>query len=225
MNIKTYDNLSVTLLRHTGDPARLVAFAASHCMRNPEGLIEDASSCRPKSLVRYLLSAEHENPFEHVVFTFQVHGLSRSGMAQLTRHRHASYTFTSQHYQEYHEYPFIIHPEYTKHPEWDEAFTMAMHFYDKLLRAGVPKEEARQVLPNAMSTTCVMTFNARSLINFIRLRLCKRNCAEIINLARVLRLNVIAAFPELFDDVHTMCVMDGKCNQGAMSCGEPYKKA
>lgn len=223
MNIRTYKDISVILLRYTSSPGALVALAAAHCMQNPEDVMEGSFDSRQKSLVRYLLTAGHETPFEHVVFTFAVNGLSRSGMAQLVRHRIASYTFSSQHYQNYADYPFIIHGDYKYHEEWEQAFEGCLRAYHKLLEKGVPKEEARQVLPNAMSTGCVMTFNARSLINFIRLRLCKRNCAEILHLAKYLRIQLIAAFPELFDDVHTMCVMDGKCNQGAMSCGNPYK--
>lgn len=222
MNIKTYQNIKVDLIRCTHTPGELIDLAAQHCLKQPDTITAGTAS---DNLIAFLLSAEHENPFEHVVYTFKVDGLSRSGMAQLTRHRIASYTFTSQHYQDYSEYPFIIHPDYTTHEEWDQCFEACMMYYHKLMQKGVPKEEARQVLPNAMSTGYLMTINARSLVNFLRLRLCRRNCEEIKNLAWEMKYFAAGHFPLLFDKVHTMCVMDGKCNQGAMSCGNPYKKA
>ena len=221
MDIRTYNDIETELIRWTHSPAELVDIAAQHCMKQPENIGSAKANDR---LITYLLEAEHENPFEHVVYTFRVNGLSRSGMAQLIRHRIASYTFTSQHYQTYSDYPFVIHPDYDGLPEWFEVFNACLKAYDQLLLRGVPKEEARQVLPNAMSTGFVMTINARSLVNFLRLRLCKRNCAEIMALAWSMRRLAITHFPELFNQVHTMCVMDGKCNQGAMSCGEPYQK-
>lgn len=220
MNILTYIDLSVALARCTHTPNELINLAAQHCMKKPEDINTGGTTA---SLATFLLQADHGNPFEHVSFTFQINNLSRSGMAQLIRHRIASYTFTSQHYQDYSDYPFIIHPLHTAHPEWEMVFAACMRAYHLLIRKGVPKEEARQVLPNAMGTGCVMTINARSLVNFLRLRLCKRNCAEIIQLAKVMKQWVDEMFPELFLQVHTMCVMDGKCNQGAMSCGDPYK--
>lgn len=220
MNISTYDKVQVTLVRWTHTPNELINLAAQHCMKKPEDINTLGSTA---SLATFLLQADHGNPFEHVSFTFQINNLSRSGMTQLIRHRIASYTFTSQHYQDYSDYPFIIHPRHAEHEEWEMAFMACMQAYNLLMRKGVPKEEARQVLPNAMGTGCVMTINARSLVNFLRLRLCKRNCAEIIQLAKCMKSLADRQFPELFLQVHTMCVMDGKCNQGAMSCGNPYE--
>lgn len=221
MNIRTYADLTVDLIRSTHTPEELIDLAAQHCLKQPDNITPGSAS---DNLISFLLNAEHGNPFEHVFYTFKVNGLSRSGMAQLTRHRMASYTFTSQHYQDYSDYPFIIHQDYKDHEEWDLCFEACMRCYHKLMQNGVPKEEARQVLPNAMSTGFVMTINARSLVNFLRLRLCKRNCEEIINLAWQIKHHVTSHFPLLFQKVHTMCVMDKKCNQGAMSCGNPYTK-
>jgi thymidylate synthase (FAD) len=222
MNIKSYSAVTVELIRSTLNPAELIDVAASHCLKQPKDI---GPGTAKDSLISYLLSADHGNPLEHCSYTFRVNGFSRSGLAQLTRHRMASYTVSSQHYQEYSEYPFVVNGAYKHFREYEEAFEACLKCYHRLLKNGVPKEEARQVLPNAMGCGFVMTINARSLVNFLRLRLCKRNCAEILNLAWELKYAATAHFPMLWEKVHTMCIMDGKCNQGIMSCGRPYEKA
>lgn len=218
MRIFTYRQQSVELIRTTHAPSALLNLAAEHCMKMPE---EAKEHDRGVFLAKSLLKMHHTSPFEHVVYTFKINNFSRSGLAQLTRHRHASFTVSSQHYQDYSQYPFVVE----KHnPIYEEAFQQALKYYDALLRAGTPRGEARQVLPNAMSCGLVMTINARSLVNFLNLRLCKRNCAEIMELAWNIKYLVTAHFPELFSFVHADCVMD-KCSQGVMACGEPYAKA
>lgn len=213
----TYQDLDVQLERATPRMAELVDLAAQHCFKHPQTI-----SAREKThtLVRYLLSADHTSPFEHCVFTFRINNFSRSGLAQLTRHRMAGYTVTSQHYQEYSDYPFIVQ---NYNPRYERAFQVAIEEYKALIAEGVDKSEARQVLPNAMGCALVMTINARSLINFFRQRLCKRNCAEILNLAQRMLTICTQNFPQLFAYVHAPCVMDHGCNQGRMSCGKPYQ--
>lgn len=221
MNIKHYQRLQVEIIRCTHEPAELVDIAATHCMKQPDDIGHGAAK---DNLISFLLSAKHENPFEHVSYTFRVNNFSRSGLMQLTRHRMASYTVGSQHYQNYSDYPFLIHSDYSYLGEWNEAFETCMKCYHRLIQNGVPKEEARQVLPNAMGCGFVMTINARSLVNFLRLRLCKRNCAEITNLAWEMKYLLEAYFPMLFEKVHAPCYF-GKCDQGIMSCGKPYKRS
>ena len=80
-------------------------------------------------------------------------------------------------------------------------------------------EDARYVLPNATSTTLVVTMNARSLMNFFRLRCCNRAQWEIRSVANeMLRLCKEVA-PATFRYAGAPCV-SGKCQEGEMSCGK-----
>ena len=49
-------------------------------------------------MIDRLFSMGHESPFEHASFTFGVSGVSRSLLAQITRHRIASHSVQSQRY-------------------------------------------------------------------------------------------------------------------------------
>jgi thymidylate synthase (FAD) len=231
IKILPYSSLEVEMLRCTSDPGALIHLAASHCMKNPEYLDSEEyvqeraqHEARGLPLVKYLISAEHTSPLEHVYFTFKIRNFSRSGLLQLTRHRMASYTVSSQHYQDYQDYPFIVHPLYVGNPHMQRAIRVAQECYEAMLEDGVPKEEARQVLNNASACGFVMSINARSLLNFIRLRRCRRNCVEIRLLAERIHLLANEFCGSIFSYVHAPCAMDGKCNQGVMSCGKPYPK-
>jgi thymidylate synthase (FAD) len=81
-------------------------------------------------------------------------------------------------------------------------------------------EDARFVLPNACETKMAVTMNARSLINFFRLRCCNRAQWEIKAVAdEMLRLCCEVA-PSIFKNAGPSCVKDGKCPEGKMTCGK-----
>ena len=80
--------MRVELISHTADPARLCGEAAAVC----------TNSAKPESSLHHSVEAGHESVLEHAVFTFRVEGLSRAALAQLTRHRLASFDVQSQRY-------------------------------------------------------------------------------------------------------------------------------
>jgi len=108
-------------------------------------------------------------------------------------------------------------PDYT-------ALEVALVDYKQMIENGVPKEEARQVLPNAMCVNILWTVNFRSLINFFRQRMCKRNVEEMLVFATKVWEEINTYWPDYADLVGPPCYTDGRCNQGRMSCGEPIKQ-
>ncbi|MCG0275931.1 MAG: FAD-dependent thymidylate synthase [Thermosediminibacteraceae bacterium] len=92
--------MRVTVLTHTPDPEKTVAAAARLCYSNAgaleimEGLTEEKVS----SFIQKLMDMGHMSPVEHVSFTFAIEGVSRTLLAQLTRHRIASYSVQSLRY-------------------------------------------------------------------------------------------------------------------------------
>ena len=100
-----------------------------------------------------------------------------------------------------------------------------MEAYRELIADGVPKEEARQVLPNGMENNLMVTINARSLANFLNLRMCNRNTKEIKMVAEKMYDLVQPHFPEFFNNVGPDCSIS-KCRQGKLICPEKkYEKS
>ena len=80
-------------------------------------------------------------------------------------------------------------------------------------------EDARYVLPNACTTKMIVTMNARSLMNFFKLRCCNRAQWEIRELACQMLELVKNVAPNVFSDAGPACVRGG-CSEGKMSCGK-----
>lgn len=214
--LNPYEVCHVSIENATPDPLKIVEYACQLTMKQFPGNVKGR-----KSLIRFLLKANHTSVFEHVNYTIVFNNVSRSFLAQITRHRHASFTSGSQHYQNYKDYAFRC----SAHVLTDKSKTMlmtnglesCMFYYDLLIKDGVPHHEARQILPNGMEVRLMMTVNARSLINMLNLRLCQRNTEEMRVVMVLLHTELMKHFPELFKLVGADCYMS-KCKQGKMSC-------
>ena len=162
---------------------------------------------------------------EHISFTFSITGLSRAALAQLTRHRLASYSVQSQRYVRIEDAEMIV-PESIRRSDFnDEAVELmnkAMELYKRMCDSKIPKEDARYITPQAVPTKLLMTMNARELLHFFSLRCCNRAQWEIRHLAdEMLRLcNRVSSV--IFQNAGPGCVR-GKCPE-KRPCGNPKKK-
>lgn len=241
--------LKVTLLEHTPNPERLVAAAAKLCYSSSDidGLMEGLTPEKTDAFLAHLMSMSHESPIEHVSFTFGIEGVSRSLLAQITRHRLASFSVKSQRYVVENQFSYVTPPAIEECPEANKFFQEIMgeiqdrydrlteilkeKQYQRLIQEGMEEkaarrqaekmaiEDARFVLPNACETKMVMTMNARSLYHFFRLRCCMRAQWEIRELATQMLKLVKEVAPTLFANAGPSCVAGG-CSEGGMSCGK-----
>ena len=143
---------------------------------------------KDKMLLKYLIENDHHTPFEHCTFQFHIKCpifVARQWM----RHRMCSYNEVSARYTEVKD-EFYVPQEFRvqdmnnkqgslKSKDLDNAKLLKIYnesieasytAYKKLLEAGVAREMARGLLPVAQYTQFYWTINARSLMNFIRLR-------------------------------------------------------
>lgn len=224
---------TVTLLAHTPCPSETVAAAARLCYSNADiaAVSERMQGERADEFVRMLDEMGHESPIEHASFTFGIEGVSRTFLAQITRHRLASYSVQSQRYVDKHDFSYIVPPSVQENPEaiaeFEKCMRQCAESYERLaelLSGGDPQkrrkvlEDARFVLPGACDTRMIVTMNARSLRGFFRQRCCRRAQWEIRAVAcEMLRLAREAA-PALFRTAGPPCLA-GPCPEGKMSCG------
>jgi len=223
--------MDVRMLYHTPEPERAVAAAARLCYA-PVGaaeLLEEMSEDAVHRVLKVIITSGHLSALEHASYTFAIDGVSRAMTHQLVRHRLASYNQQSQRYVTYAEQPaFIVPPaiaaDDAARERFDAATNAAFEAYRQLLDAGVPAEDARYLLPNAMETKIVVTMNIRELLHFFELRCCKRAQWEIRAVAlRMLELAEPTA-PYIFMDAGASC-RRGPCREGKMTCGDPYPRA
>lgn len=245
--------MNVELLQYNPDAQKIVAASAKLCYSSSEikGILDGLDTEKTMSFIERLMSMGHESPLEHISFTFGIEGVSRSLLAQLTRHRIASYSVKSQRYVNEGRFEFIIPKEIEADTKAKEIFLSAMEddvkaynslteilfekHYNDMIKSGIEEkkakgaaekkaiEDARYVLPNACETKLIATFNARSLLNFFNHRCCERAQWEIRDLAfEMLRL-VKEICPVIFKTAGPPCLTK-PCPEGAMSCGKMKDK-
>jgi thymidylate synthase (FAD) len=157
---------------------------------------------KPKAL-RMAIRAGHESVIEHMSFTFRIMGVSRVTLAQITRHRIASYSVESQRYTDASR-GGVICPESIRESEFYPRFQKLVEdshdLYRDMTEGGIPKEDARYALPEGSPTCIVHTMNARELRHFFTLRCCNRAQWEIREVAnRMLQICQEKA-PSVFKD-------------------------
>ena len=223
-------NPAVTLLLHTPDPELTVALAARLCY-SPAGIAElktklEASDV--KMFVQKIIDLGHHSVLEHVNFTFGIEGVSRALSHQLVRHRvGVAFSQQSQRYVKLvpeGELSYIEPKTLAGRAELQAKFQAHMaaskDFYGELLSAGIPAEDARYVLPNAVETRLIMTMNARELLHFFTMRCCTRAQWEIRHMADQMLVQAYAVAPVIFGNAGPSCV-NGPCSEGKMCCGKP----
>ena len=238
----------VTLIAHTNDPEKTIAAAAKLCYSDAhiETLLDGLTPEKTAAFLQKLNDFGHASPIEHASFTFGIEGVSRTFLAQVTRHRIASFSVQSQRYVRLDDFRYVVPPEIEAIPEAKEAFLASMEedakrYLDlahkleegntaRLMAEGMPEkqarakaskqanEDARFVLPNACETKMVVTMNARSLQNFFHLRCCSRAQWEIRQLAEEMLRLVYPVAPHIFRTAGPACV-SGPCPEGKMCCG------
>ncbi len=240
---------NVTLLAYTPMPEHTVAAAAKLCYSAGDiaSVREKMTDDKVAGFVDMLVEIGHESPIEHASFTFGIEGVSRSLLAQITRHRIASFSVQSQRYVNENMFEYVI-PPYIQDDEnaleiYINAMQNAQEQYNRLadilaenhtkrlIEQGIDPneaakkaekiaiEDARFVLPNACCTKMICTMNARSLLNFFSHRCCNRAQWEIRSVAeQMLRLCKEVA-PSIFKNAGPPCLR-GNCPEGKMSCGK-----
>ena len=223
--------LKVILLRHTLSPEETVALAAKLCYSKStiSDLNEKISSKDQSDFIGKLMDMGHESVLEHASFTFGVEGVSRVLLAQLTRHRIASFSVQSQRYVSYENGFGYIIPESIAALGDDYAArfheqmkTIESWYTDwqKLLGKGEKSnEDARFVLPNACETRIMVTMNVRELRHVFSLRMCNRAQWEIRKMAEEMFRLCFETAPALFMNAGPACIR-GKCPEGEKSCGQ-----
>lgn len=239
----------VTLISYTKEPESLVASAAKLCYSDIS-ISEIQNNLTKENTTRFidmLMELGHESPIEHISFTFGLEDVSRALLAQLTRHRVASYSVQSQRYVKEDKFEYVIPPQIESNKQAKEEFLRAMdedikhyekitnilkeQYKQELRTSGLDEkkldsicekkaiEDARFVLPNASTTKIICTFNARSLLNFFNHRCCNRAQWEIREVATKMLSEVLKIAPEIFKNAGPPCIKGG-CPEGKMSCGK-----
>ncbi len=223
--------MKVKLINYTKDPERIIAQAARLCYSalSIEELKEKLTEELVAKMIKKIKKLGHYSVLEHATFTFALEGISRVTSHQLVRHRLASFSQQSQRYVKIGKpgFPYIVPPSIAQKEDLNQLFIEAINkldeIYHLLLDSGVEAEDARYILPQAVTTKMIITVNARELLHILKLRCCNRAQWEIREVAMNMLKEVQEVAPNLFEDAGPPCIL-GPCPEGELSCGKPWPK-
>lgn len=160
-------------------------------------------------LLESIIKNDHTSTIEHINYTFEIDGISRACLQELARHRHTSLSVESTRYtlrnliQEYKKDDFL-YSDYlvlTGDNQMDQWSIDSLNRVISLLEKGYKNDQAKYLLPESYKTNLILTINARSLRNFLKLRSSSKALWEIRELAN----SIFNAIPDshkiLFKDI------------------------
>ena len=234
--------MNIKLISHTENPEKVVAAAAKLCYSKSDisTLMDGLTDEKVANFLEKLSNLGHASPLEHASFTFGIEGVSRSFLAQISRHRIASFSVQSQRYVDMDNADHVVPKEiydagYSAVRLYEESVKNSFNNYNELkeeltrkyITEGMKEspakkkaqEDARYLLPEACCTRMIVTMNARELNHFFNLRCCNRASREIREVAEEMLKLVYPVAPHLFKSAGPSCVC-GACPEGNMSCGK-----
>ena len=140
-----------------------------------------------KGYLANIIRQGHESVLEHASVTFYVEGVSRALLAELTRHRHLSFSVVSQRYVDAAQLDRVWPPilreldSETRDQiadriavQYDENLRAYSEIVEILMAKGYKRKEAREaaraVLPNATESPMVVTGNLRAWRDVLKKR-------------------------------------------------------
>ncbi len=207
------------------EPVSIVEEAASVCY--------DSEPTNDYRIAKSCMKSGHYSVFEHISFVFKVEGVSRSLLAQLSRHRHIGLSVRSQRYcvEDLRQSTVVPH-KLNGNEIFQRTIDQIADSYDELIENGAEPEDARSVLPNACATTLYISCNARALIEMSGKRLCTRAQKEIRDMFKAFKREVEKVSPIVAGYMRPQCMVndnypfctESKCCGLSPKLAEVYKR-
>jgi len=167
-------------------------------------------------LIKKVIRKQHHSVLEHAMATFRIKGGSRVFTHELVRHRLMSPSQESQRYVEYgktRDFDLVAPPSIKETEYYERYMSLAAEterLYSEMVAAGIPKEDARYILPNGTTSEIVISANLREYRHICMVRCHPRAHWEIrqicLEILRVLKREVPIVFWDYEIDETAQCV-------------------
>lgn len=206
------------IVNHTGSPERICASAAKISTTEGSALsIYDSTGDREKAakLINRVIQSGHKSVMEHVNFTVAFNNVSVFVEQFIIEFRLAAYTVKSRRYVDFRGMGYHI-PHFSsiaageeQKKRMEERYKSHMNYlfseYEFLLDSGIPREDARFILPYSFRSNFYCTVNARELAHIIYSAIHGRGreYAEIREIGQMLLEQGEKLFPGVFQSLYS----------------------
>lgn len=180
------------------------------CGRTAYQSAKNISNDSAEKFIRDLIKRGHESVLEHFSCTFKII-CDRGVMAELTRHRLASFTIESTRFNDYSSKKFgneltVIRPcfwaeETNAYHWWEFDMEEIEKTYLNWREEEVPPEQARAILPNSLKTEIIMTANLREWRHILKLRAAKDAHPQMRQVAGMILAALKEKLPIVFENI------------------------
>lgn len=204
---------SLTLVNHMGNDEAIVnAARVSHGKRTAK--LND----KDRQLLKFLAENRHTSPFRHGMLQFRVKAPEYVARQWYKHIVGADYGFKdtgwneiSQRYVEVEEFHYPQEWRFNSDTGdsgrcgtlYAEAISVAYDTYQRLLKRGVPREQARIVLPLSIYTEFIWTASLQAVVHFVELRRSAHAQQEIRAYADMMHILARGVFPESYTALTT----------------------
>lgn len=190
--------MEVKLVDYSQNALGNIVSAARGCFGNKK---KDPTYEDNLNLVRALIKNDH-SPVEFSWAMFKITGISRSCANQINRYRHTSQAQESMRYVDAKGKKFIYpYSCLSVADACQDIVDTCFKFYERLIKAGVPKEDARYFLPLGTETQLIIALNFRELRHILKQRLDPHAQWEVRQVAREMYLIAQEKWPWLVEDI------------------------
>lgn len=197
--------MKVTLLGYTNPVNSVIA---TRTCWDSENRMDSGESCvgeKDSKLIKRCIENHHESVIEHMVFTFDISGISRACLQELVRHRISSFSVKSTRYtlkkMKKMDDDGLAHQFISTgvSPVLDAiSLDYVRSVIDFVTASKTPTDLWKHYLPETLKVDLVWTINARALRNFLNLRLDESAMWEIRGLAQKVFESIPAEDREVF---------------------------
>jgi thymidylate synthase (FAD) len=194
---------NVRLLYITKNAENLIEKAYRNCWQSKP---KNKSIKERKSFIKRCISMGHLSPLEFADAAFEILG-SRAFTHQLVRHRLASYAQESQRYVKIKDLNYFVIPKTIKNNKealkiFKKTLKEIFDSYESLIQLGIPKEDARYILPNSTMSKIFVKMNFRAWRHFLKLRCDTSAQWEIRDIAKEILKILYKNPPSVFEDLY-----------------------
>jgi len=199
--------MQVELIDHSCNAVETIARSAGVCYGKDNG---------DKKRIARLKQHKHLATFRFAHAVFKFTDISRACQNQIVRSAHLDFLVESQRYVDQGERGFVMPDgiEGWQKSALDDVARRSRMLYRQLLEEGVPKEDARSILPANTMTSMYVAGNFQAWLDFLKLRVSKHAQAEIRKVAIYVWSTLSINFPEVFADLTfeaaTLAIWEGR---------------